>query len=138
VGGTAAAIYDEEHKEVHEVENGAPPPGSPEPGGTPPPDGIRPIIMLDNEFPEPNIPMPAGEEVVFPVVNDGSATHNVQVAVSGDYGANFCRVGDPGCSDPASIRGGDEGTLTLNLTAGTYEYRCDYHPDEMTGEITAQ
>ncbi len=40
-------------------------------------------------------------------------------------------------SDPDVIPGGGTGTAAVTFAeAGTYEYRCDFHPDDMLGEIT--
>jgi heme-degrading monooxygenase HmoA len=136
IGGTVAAVYDEEHKEVHVPET----PETPSDGGTPPPaGGPPPFIMTDNAFEQTSVTMPANQEFIIPAVNNGSAIHNVHVAVNGSFESDEpCEEGAPGCSDPDSIRGGQEGTITLNLAPGTYDFRCDFHIDEMFGTITAQ
>ena len=135
IGGTVAGIYDENNKEVHVPETPGPGPGEPTPPG---PGGPASIVMTDNAFDQTALTIPAGEEVVIDLRNDGSAVHNVQVAVSGSYSDGTCARGSEGCSDPNSIRGGQSGTLTLNLAAGTYDFRCDFHVDQMNGTITAQ
>jgi plastocyanin/heme-degrading monooxygenase HmoA len=135
IGGTVAAVYDEEHKEEAHVEPTPPPDG----GGTPVAPGVPVIEMQDNSFDQTSLTITAGQEVVIPVNNNGTAIHNVNVAVSGSFASEEpCNEGEPGCSDPDSIRGGQSGTVTLNLAAGTYDFRCDFHIDEMSGTITAQ
>lgn len=129
IGGTFAGVYDENHKEVHVPENdGAEP--------TPAPGGPVVIEANDNFFVVPDLTIPPGP-VEIPVLNVGTALHNVQVAVSGDYSSGTCQRGSPGCSEPNQIRGGAEGVLTLDLQPGTYNYRCDFHiADDMVGTIT--
>jgi plastocyanin len=144
-GGIAAAFYDEEHKEVlpsggHEAVNGNGEQPPPPPNGGPP--GAPEIPMEDNSFPNGNVTIAGGAEVVINVINNGNAVHNVHVALDGEYdGApgSICRTtGDEPCTDPASIRGGESGTLTVNLTAGTYDFRCDFHPVEMQAQLIVE
>lgn len=135
IGGTVAAVYDEEHKEVHTPETPPPPDG----GGTPAPPGAPVIDMGDNFFDQTSLTIPANQEVVIPVNNNGTAIHNVHVAVEGSFPSEDpCDEGSPGCSDPDSIRAGQSGTVTLNLAPGTYDFRCDFHISEMSGTITVQ
>ncbi|MBI5287557.1 MAG: cupredoxin domain-containing protein [Chloroflexi bacterium] len=136
VGGTVAAVYDEDNKEVH-----AAPTVEPSPGGgaeTPTAPGALVIDMTDNKFDVTELTVTAATEVVIQLKNSGAAIHNVDVAVGGSFPSGICKKGDAGCSDPANIRAGQSGTVTLNLAPGTYDYRCDFHPVEMTGTITAQ
>jgi len=136
IGGTVAAVYDEDNKEVH-----AGPTVEPSPGGgdaTPAPPGALAIVMTDNKFDVTELTVTANTEVIIQLKNDGAALHNVDVALSGSFPTGICKKGEPGCSDPASIRSGQSGTVTLNLAPGTYDFRCDFHIVEMTGTITAQ
>jgi plastocyanin len=59
---------------------------------------------------------------------------------SGNYPAQFCKVGgETPCSNPASITGGTSGKLTVKFdAAGTYNFRCDFHPTQMTGKFQVQ
>src|SRR3990172_3086614 len=136
VGGTVAAVYDEENKEVHAGPTVEPSPGNGD--ATPAPPGALAIDMTDNKFDVTELTIAANTEVVIQLTNSGLAVHNVDVAVGGSFPAGICEKGDPGCSDPANMRGGQSGTLTLNLSPGTYDFRCDFHVAEMTGTITAQ
>ncbi len=137
VGGTAAAIYDEDNKVVHQVVAPTPPPAG---NQTPTAPGTPVIDMQDNVFVETAVTVKgAATEVTIPVNNQGTAVHNVHVAASGAFDVPFCKVNGPApCSKPASIPGGQSGTLTFTLPAGTYDFRCDFHPQQMTGKLTVQ
>ncbi len=103
------------------------------------------IIMEDNVFivdGEDNgtITAPGGAEVVLDLNNEGSAIHNMHIS-QGGFEVAICRSGqdpDAPCSDPASIRGGQAGTITFTLPAGTYDYRCDFHVQDMNGTLELQ
>jgi plastocyanin len=132
IGGTVyAQVSEGPHIEPHvDVE--------PTPGTGPGPGDFT-LIMEDNVFvfngeENPTIEVGANVDVTLPLVNDGAALHNVHVAVSGGFDQAFCEVGgEAPCSDPARIPGGNEGTLTFNLPPGTYDYRCDFHVQDMFG-----
>ncbi|MEK7248491.1 MAG: cupredoxin domain-containing protein, partial [Chloroflexota bacterium] len=97
------------------------------------------IIMDDNFFDvggesNPEIQVPAGTAIEATAENAGAAIHNLRKAgPDGKYNKD-----DDIVSDPDAITGGATGTIAFNLTAGTYLYRCDFHPDQMKGEIVAQ
>jgi len=121
-------------------------PGGGEPGGGPPGGGAPAITLGDNFFEfegeqEPAIQVAAGEESTFQIVNDGSAIHNMHVAVSGEYLSDFCAPtpNDDPCSDPNRIRGGQTGEIAINIAEpGTYDFRCDFHAGQMTGTLEVQ
>lgn len=146
VGGTAAAIYDNKNA-VYKTPEPAPV-ASPAPGTTPPAPGQLTLIMQDNVFKDeqgnsnPNITVPnaAGKPITIQLRNEGTAVHNTHVASGGTYAVSgTCKANqaDP-CSTPPAVRGGQTATITLTLPAGTYDYRCDFHPDQMKGKITIQ
>ncbi len=137
IGGTAAAIYDEDHKEVKaHVEPGATVPAG---GSSTPAAGGAPVIdMEDNKFTNADITVTSGATMT--VNNNGAAIHNVHVAGSGGtYAAAFCKTtGTEPCSKPASIAGGATGTLEITLAPGSYDFRCDFHATEMQGKLTVK
>jgi heme-degrading monooxygenase HmoA len=143
IGGTAAAIYDDNNHEVKEV---AAPTTAPPAGQTPAAPGEVVIDMIDNKFVDASgnsesavTVQGANKETTIPITNSGAATHNVHIAASGSFDAPFCKVNGPApCSNPAAIPGGQTGKITFTLAAGTYDFRCDFHPQEMTGKITVQ
>jgi plastocyanin/heme-degrading monooxygenase HmoA len=147
-GGAIWAVAEEDEPSAAEepaVEE--PGPGGEEPGGGQPPGGggANAITLQDNAFEfdgqeAPTIQVPAGEETVFELTNEGSAIHNMHVAGAGEFDTDFCDPADEDpCSDPKQIRGGQKGTITINIAEpGTYDFRCDFHATEMTGTLEVQ
>ena len=137
IGGTAAALYDEGNKEVKEAPTAV---ASVPSGGssTPAPAGAAEIDMEDNKFTAASISVTSGGTIN--ITNKGAGTHNVHVAgAPGAYAVAFCKAtSTEPCSKPASIPGGGTGTITVSLPAGTYDFRCDFHPFEMTGKLTVK
>jgi plastocyanin/mono/diheme cytochrome c family protein len=100
--------------------------------------GTVSMTMGDNFFElqgqrNPSLSMAAGQTVTFQLTNSGSAPHNMRTT---GPDAEF-DTDDDTVSDPATITGGATGTLAVSFAAaGTYEYHCEFHPDQMVGEIT--
>ena len=154
ITGIAASIYDDPLAEKKKVvatkptaSASAPTPvaGTTPAAGTTPPTAGAPIINMGDLYfadadanTSPTITVKSGTELA--VNNQGTALHNVHVAKGSSYaGGTVCKAGgeDP-CSKPAQILGGASGTITINLPAGTYDFRCDFHPDQMTGKLVVQ
>ncbi len=124
--------------------------GSPTPQASPTEDGSPPagnlIVMGDNFFEfegerEPTIAVAQGEEVTVDLTNDGLAVHNMPIAGSdNEYAVNFCEGGgEEPCSDPELFTGGDAGSITFSFDeAGSFVFRCDFHPTEMVGTFTVE
>jgi hypothetical protein len=138
-GGTIWAVSEEdaEGENGEHVEEPTAEPGGESPSAPPGPGGES-ILMHDNFFTvdgsdnNPDITAAMGDELA--VVNEGAAIHNIRVAgPDGDYNSD-----DDIVSDPDTIRGGQEGTLTVDLDPGDYDYQCDFHPTEMLGTFTVQ
>jgi len=152
-GGTTWALIEED--EPHTEENGGEPsdgePTDGEPAAGDPTDGGL-LIMGDNASGEnffehdgiqnPDISIPLGQEVTFEVENRGVAIHNVQVNGTDDtYTVDICEPGNASrfCSDPGILFGADTGTLTVQFDeAGTYNFRCDFHPLLMVGTLVVE
>ena len=136
IGGTAAALYDEGNKEVREAPTAVasvPANGS----STPAPAGAAEIIMEDNKFTSGEISVASGATIN--ITNKGVGTHNVPVAAAGSYAVAFCKTtGTEPCSKPATIPGSGTATMTVTLAAGTYDFRCDFHPTEMRAKLTVK
>lgn len=81
----------------------------------------------------PTLEVRTGESITFEIVNDGVAIHNMRIAgVDNAYDSE-----DDFVSDPDFFIAGDEGTLTFTIDEpGTFNYRCDFHPIDMIGQIS--
>ena len=119
------------------------PQGTPRDGATPPPDGdgLIAVIMNDNSFDPDEITVPVGGTAIFEIANEGGAIHNMHIAgADGEYAEDFCEGGGDPCSDPTRVRGGEAATLTWEVppSPGEVDFRCDFHPQQMTGKITIE
>jgi plastocyanin len=111
------------------------------PGASASPGGALAVTMHDNRFDPNEITVQAGAAATIQIKNDGKSPHNMHIAgPGGDYTEDFCAgTGDP-CSNPNQVRAGQTATLTYQVpaSAGEVDFRCDFHPQEMTGKITIQ
>lgn len=144
-GGTTWALVEEDDHGAENGDNGEPVNGNGNGNGDGPSGDA--ILMGDNYFEfdgerDPDITIAAGEEVVFTVDNTGAIDHNIHVnSTDNTYEEAICEVGGAAtaCSDPNQIAGGDSGEITIMIDeAGTYNFRCDFHPVEMVGTITVE
>jgi hypothetical protein len=108
------------------------------PGPPVPVSGEVALGLADNFFDldgaaNPNFEVAAGDTVTFNLTNTGTAIHNMRVSgPDAEYDTD-----DDIVSDPDTMTGGATGTLVFEATtAGTFPYRCDFHPTQMLGEIT--
>ncbi len=93
-------------------------------------------MTVGDNFYKPNeFRVPAGQSVTLNVTNKGQAVHTVRLAGPD----NRYETGDDTQIDPPMIK--PTQTVSLVWTAptdpGTYNFRCDYHPEE-TGTITVE
>ena len=102
-------------------------------GGTPVTSAS--VTMRDNTFSATSLTVPVGQQVAINLDNKGTAIHNLRIAgPDGKFD-----TGDDIVSNPDSIRAGASGTVTFTLaSAGTFDYRCDFHPTEMKGKVTVK
>ncbi len=110
------------------------PAASPTPGGSP--GGALAVTAGDNFFDPDTFTVPAGETVTFEIKNGGAAIHNLRIAgPDGEY-----KTGDDAVSDPNLLPGGASGSLTWSAPdqPGKIDFRCDFHPQVMTGTITVE
>jgi mono/diheme cytochrome c family protein len=141
-----------EHPEDAEIFNGPALPGTTvtsetcgqlaaEPVATPGPPvpvtGTVAMDMGDNFFEldggrNPTLEVKANEAITIQLTNIGSAPHNQRTSgLDGEFDSD-----DDAVSDPDAITGGGTGTITFSYaTPGTYAYQCDFHAQQMTGEI---
>jgi plastocyanin len=95
--------------------------------GTPVPGGAQ-VVAKDIHFQQTSLTVKAGTAFDLQFVNQDSAPHNVAIytdasASSKVFAGDIIQAGETHYQVPA-------------LTAGTYFFRCDVHPD-MKGEIVA-
>jgi len=94
------------------------------------------VTMDDNVFDPDQITVAADQEITFNITNDGSAIHNMRIAGADNEYDND----DDAVSDPDPVRAGDSAVITWQSAAiaGEIDFRCDFHPTDMTGTITVQ
>ena len=142
-----AGIEDVEPEDGDAVTEMSPTPGAEEtPADGGPTGGAIAVSMGDNFFEldgerEPDIAAPLGEQTTIDLTNDGFAIHNLHIAgTDNEYGIAFCESGgDEPCSDPNLFAGGDTGSIAFQFDeAGTFVFRCDFHPTQMVGTISVE
>jgi nitrite reductase (NO-forming) len=93
------------------------------------------VETKDNLFATTSYTVKAGQKVTFDITNSGKVPHNMRVAQAD---GSFDGAGSV-ASDPEIVNPGKTATLSFTpTTPGTYKFRCDIHPDQMTGTITVQ
>ena len=140
-GGTTWALVEEDE---YPAEDGSAEPTNGEP--TDGPGAGEPTIVIGDNFFEydgekaPAIPVTAGEAVTLALHNEGAALHNMHVdGTSDEYEEPLCEPGGPATACSEQLTAGTEGTLEINIAEpGTYNFRCDFHPVEMTGTLVVE
>ena len=95
------------------------------------------FFQLEDQSP-PTLQVSVGQEVTINLTNDGQAIHNMHIAgVDNVYDVGLCETGgEEPCSDPSAMSPDDTGAITFTFDeAGTFDFRCDFHPAVMTGQI---
>lgn len=102
---------------------------------TEPTGNIVDITISDASFVNNNVGIPLGEAITIRVTNSDPLAHNLRIAgLDGEYNTE-----DDAITDPQSIGPGETAELTFAPpVAGTYTFRCDFHPASMGGVITVQ
>ncbi|HZP26922.1 MAG TPA: cupredoxin domain-containing protein [Dehalococcoidia bacterium] len=99
--------------------------------------GILATSAKDNFFTLNNLVVKVGAAVTLRLTNEGAAPHNLRIAgPDGKYGTADDIVVPVGGAFLSPGQAADV-SLTLNQ-AGNYSFRCDVHPANMFGVITAQ
>lgn len=92
--------------------------------------------MKDNVFGTKAVSATAGSKVTFDLENVGKVPHNMRIApLDGNFDSAQSVT-----SVPEIVTPGKSGTLQWSVPSapGTYKFRCDIHPTEMTGTIVVQ
>ena len=97
--------------------------------------GALQTAVGDNFFTLNNLKVPLNETTTIEITNEGAAIHNMRIAgPDGEFNTD-----DDSVSDPDLIQGGESAVLEFAPTlAGTYTFRCDFHPSEQGGVIVVQ
>jgi plastocyanin len=119
------------------VVGGEAPVASPTPEeGEPEPVDVELDVSMGDNFYAPNaLEVAAGEKFRINLSNDGEFVHNLRIAgPDGVYDTD-----DDLASEPDPQTAGEDGEVVGQIdTPGTYPFRCDFHPVEMTGTITVR
>lgn len=95
------------------------------------------VSLMDDFFDvggdvNPTLQVTAGDSITLDLPNEGSNTHNMRI----DGGDSEYDTDDDFISEPLAILGGEEGTIEFQFdSAGTFIYRCDFHPLTMLGTV---
>ena len=81
------------------------------------------ITAKDFAFDPSEVTLEAGREVTLVLTNEDDVEHNITVE-------------DLDVDEDAD--GGETGQATVTPDAGTYDFHCEYHPNQMTGTITVE
>ena len=81
------------------------------------------ITARDFRFDPSDVSVEAGREVTIVLTNEDDAEHNITV--------DELDVDE-------DVEGGETAQATVTPDAGTYDFRCEYHPNQMQGTITAE
>ena len=93
------------------------------------------VSMQDNSFSQTELTVKAGQKFRINLKNDGNFVHDMTLAgPDKQYDTS-----DDVTSTPRSIKAGQTGQLVAKIDQpGTYLFRCDFHPQEMTGTLVVQ
>ena len=90
------------------------------------------VEAVDLGFDPEDVTVPADLEVVVKLNNTGAASHTLDV------------YADEGFTEPidgastGNVSGGEEGEFTATFATGEYFFRCEIHPGQMQGTLTAE
>lgn len=86
----------------------------------------------DNKFSATTLASPAGQQVTLTLDNKGAALHNFDITDVKDDSGKEIKTAD-------FVQPNSSAKITFTISKpGTYHFRCDVHPTEMTGTIVIQ
>jgi plastocyanin len=117
------------------VEEGAAPTPSPSPAAGGEYSAELEVTMVDSQFEPRELFVNAEGAFRITLTNVGQYVHNMRIAGED----NEFETDDDIVLTPFAEKGGGTAELTGQIDKpGTYKFRCDFHPTEMSGTITAQ
>jgi plastocyanin len=91
------------------------------------------VVATDNAFAPTTLTAPPNTKVTFIMENQGKSIHNLHFFTDSSATTDLAEGSG---SDDSAIKGGDKETLTFTTPGvGTYYFHCDYHPDQMKGNL---
>ena len=73
-----------------------------------------------------------GEDVTVTLNNAGASSHTLTVYRDAEFTEPIQGA------DTGSVRAGSKDSFTASFGAGTYHFRCEFHPTQMQGEFEAE
>ena len=132
---TVTVIQDTAPAPTPDLQTQPPAPQTLDPDAVPAEDGIISIEARNTLF-TPNLwTMSVGETVTIRVENADEKQHNLRIAgIDGTFDTDDDALAVP---DPIGV--GESGELIFApLVPGEYTFRCDFHPDQMGGQIEVE
>ncbi len=90
------------------------------------------VDAADFSFSPTDVTAAAGVPLTFAIANTGDAAHTFNLYLDED----FTDAVDGG--ETGQMPGGTVGEFTITLDAGEYFFRCEIHPGQMQGTLTAE
>lgn len=102
-------------------------------GATQAPAANNVVIATDDAFNPTTLTAPPDTKVTYVMKNDGKSIHNLHFYTNSSATTDLA----PGSgSSDSAIKGGQSETLTFTTPGeGTYYFHCDFHPDQMKGDL---
>ena len=89
------------------------------------------VEAADFSFDPAELTVPAGE-VTVKLANSGQASHTLTVYADEEFSEAVEGA------DTENVSAGEEGEFTVAFEAGEYFFRCELHPGQMQGTLTAE
>jgi plastocyanin len=94
------------------------------------------VALNDNWFDPVALTVAGGTVIQLNISNSGAAIHNLRIAGAD----NSYNDEDDAVSDPSLINAGETAVVqwASPVAGGTFDFRCDFHPEAMVGTITVE
>jgi plastocyanin len=99
---------------------------------TPSGGGTITVQAQDNNYSETELEATAGDEVTIVLDNRGANQHTLTMYTDAQYSQQLAEAGS------GIVAGGANSSFDFTFDAGTYFFRCEVHPTQMEGTLTAE